>query len=317
MSVVDGQAYPHLTTLTQAVLAQWPEHQRYLDKSLASRDDALLDHSERLSGMICSLADHLDGGLPALAKDYRFLCEDIVLPEEWHFRRTGRYRLTSFEEAFESVYSNGPFMARYMNGLLLSDVLWANHCRAFQHFAEHFLPRLPENASLLEIGPGHGLLLYLATRSPKVGKVTGWDVSATSLASTRQALDHLGVDRPVSLVEQNMFDPSDGLAAEQFDAVVFSEVLEHVQNPDAAMKVLFDVCKPGGHIWVNVPANSPAPDHLLLLTHPDEAAQIIARAGFEVVDTANYPGAGASIERALKHALTISCVVVGRKPATA
>ena len=89
-----------------------------------------------------------DGGLRLHVDDYQFLCEEIYLPEELHFRRNGSYRLKSFEEALTTVYSNAPFMTRYMNGLLVSDVLWNNHCRGLQHFADVFLNSLPTNAQI-------------------------------------------------------------------------------------------------------------------------------------------------------------------------
>src|SRR6185312_11676396 len=192
MNLPDPKAYPNVAKLTGEVLALWPEHARYLEKSFADRDAGFLRHSERLSGMIIALSATIDGGLTALAKDYRFLCEQIVLPEELYFRRNGRYRLEKFEDAFRTVYNDKPFMTRYMNGLLLSDVLWVNHCQGLQHYADVFLKGLKPGADLLEIGPGHGLLLYLACEAPNVGKVSAWDVSQASLDMSRHALDVLG-----------------------------------------------------------------------------------------------------------------------------
>ena len=307
--------YPQLRRLTEAVLSDWPEHRRYIDLTLSSRDESLMRFSDLLSGMIIQLSSGHDGGLEQAARDYRYLCDEIILPEEWHFRRTGAYRLSTFAEAVAAVYSREAFMTRYMNGLLVSDVFWVNHSRALQHYSERYLPELAPETRLLEIGPGHGLLLGLASRVPSVVSLTGWDVSAASLESTRHALAQLGVQRPVSLVVQDIFAPGQDLADNAFDAIVLSEVLEHLEEPDRAMQALFHLCRPGGTVWINVPANSPAPDHLVLLKHPDEAAGFVSRAGFEVIDTASFAGVGVTMQRALKQALTISCVVVGRKPA--
>ena len=99
-----------------------------------------------------------------------------------------------------------------------------------------------------------------------------------------------------------------------FDGVVLSEVLEHLEEPLRALKVLFHLCKPGGSVWVNVPANSPAPDHLFLVNELSEAVSLVKQAGFEVTDAVAYPTSGVTIERAIKQKLTMNCVVVGRKP---
>src|SRR5262245_23058789 len=113
---VNDQKYPKLASLANEVLELWPEHKRYLANSLRDRDQNLLAFSERLSDMISRLATTIEGGVRALANDYRFLCEEISLPEEIHFRRYDCYRLKSFDEALRTIYSNAPFMKRYMNG---------------------------------------------------------------------------------------------------------------------------------------------------------------------------------------------------------
>src|SRR5438067_8667224 len=71
-----------LHTIAQAVTAAWPEHAGFIGKSLSGRSDAVLDVSERLSDAILKLAPSIEGGIPTLVADYRFLCEEIVLPEE-------------------------------------------------------------------------------------------------------------------------------------------------------------------------------------------------------------------------------------------
>jgi hypothetical protein len=71
--------------------------------------------------------------------------------------------------------------------------------------------------------------------------------------------------------------------------------------------------KPGGTIWVNVPANSPAPDHIFLVNSPEHACDIVRSAGLEVVHSQGFPMTGATLEKARHRKLAISCVVVGRK----
>ncbi len=317
MTSVNKSKYPNLANLVTEVLNVWPEHERYLANSLAPREEGFLSFSEELAGMVGRLAP--DGGISVLAKDYQFLCEEIYLPEEFHFRRHGSYRLDSFEEALRTVYNNAPFMASYMNGLLVSDVLWINHCRGLQHFADVYLNSLPANAQLLEIGPGHGLLLHLASQNPRVGGLIAYDVSQKSVDMAGRALKALGATKPVRFELKDILDEAimETRNAAQFDAIVFSEVLEHLDKPEQAVRALLHLCKPGGRIWINVPANSPAPDHLYLVREPKEAEDLVRKAGFEVVDTAHFPMTGVTLERALKQQLTISCIIVGRRPAFA
>lgn len=303
-----------LRTIVDTVATAWPEHAGFIAKSLAGRSDAVLDVSERLSDAILKLAPDIEGGMPALVADYRFLCEEIVLPEEIHFRRHDSYRLSRFEDANRECYANAPFMNRYMNGLLLSDVLWSNHAHAFAYFVDHYLPRLPAGGRHLEIGPGHGLLLYFAAASGRLSKIAAWDVSPTSIAKTRHALDLLGVAAPVDLTLQDLFAAAEPGEDALFDGIVMSEILEHLEQPVAALQSAARWLAPGGLLWINVPANSPAPDHIFLFEGLDHAQAIAREAGLEVIDAVAFPMSGTTLARAEKHKLSISCSVLARRP---
>lgn len=308
--MIELAGYPSLDALLTRLLQLWPEHGDYVRKSFADRADAVMTTSERIAGIVLKLAGA--GGVDELCGDYRFLCEKIVLPEELHFRRHNRYRLSSFEDAERECYANAPFMARYMNGLLLSNVVWHNHASAISSYLRDYLPSLRDGAAHLEIGPGHGLFLYFAALCPAVAEVSGWDVSPTSIAHTGNALDMLGVTRPVALTLRNLYSAvpaQDGM----FDSIVMSEILEHLEDPVAALRAAGRFLRPGGTIWVNVPANSPAPDHIFLFEGPEHAGEVVARGGFEVVAVEGFPMTGATLEKARKRKLAISCVVVGRK----
>ena len=303
--------YPRLDQIVDAILGAWPEHQMFARKSVDGRSPGVLRSSDQIAGLILRLAPHARGGLEGLCEDYRFLCETIVLPEELYFRRHGRYRLSTLEEAAREVYANGPFMERYMNGLLLSGVMWSNHAQALDQYLHEYLPSLAPGADHLEIGPGHGLLLYLAASRPEIGSVTAWDVSPTSIANTRAALETLGVGRPVDLVLKNLFDTADGEAPRLYDSIVLSEVLEHLEQPVQALEAIKGWLKPGGRVWVNVPANSPAPDHLFLVDSVDHACELVKAAGLEVEHATAFPMTGTTIEKATRRKLAISCVVTG------
>ncbi|MBX9608761.1 MAG: class I SAM-dependent methyltransferase [Gammaproteobacteria bacterium] len=292
--------------IVAAVLAVWPEHERYIRGSFASRSSALMASSEMCARRVLRVAKHNALPLERLCSDYRFLC-GVVLEEELHFRRTGAYRLSKFEDALRTVYSDREFMDRYMNFLLLSHVLWSNHAQAIHHFEHVYLAGLQTSTRHLEIGPGHGLLLSCAAEHPLVVETVGWDVSEASIEQTRRCLASLGTPRPTRLVLQNLFDAPD--SAERFDSVVLAEVLEHLEDPVAALRSVRQHMAPGARLWVHVPINSPAPDHLYLLRSPGEARHLLEAGGFRVVEAQSFPMSGVTLERALKQQLTISAVM--------
>lgn len=305
--------YPSLKLIVELLLKQWPEHADFVHKSFSDRDPRVAQVSEEIARCVLKITSDDNEALSRLCGDYRFLCEKIVLPEEIHFRRNNKYRLSSFADAMRECYANAPFMARYMNGLLLSNILWRNHSYAITAYADDYLASLAAGTELLEIGPGHGLLLYFAASNAKVASVSGWDVSPTSIEHTRSALHRLSVSRPVNLQLQNLFDVDAAASTQRFDAIVMSELLEHQEDPVQALRSAAAWLRPGGTVWVNVPANSPAPDHIYLFESPEHAGEIVNAAGFDVTTCEGYPMTGATLEKARKRKLAISCVVVGTK----
>jgi len=265
---------------------------------------ANLAFADRVAGLVERMTDDL----ARVALDYRWMC-DRLNEEELHFRRTGQYRLASFDDANREVYSNADYMQRYMNGVLLSHIWWDNHARVMEYYADTFLRTNRESYRHLEVGPGHGLLLYFAASDPRCHSATGWDVSETSIAATRSMLGRLGVTRATNLVRQNIFDAAS--SEDQFDSIVISEVCEHLEDPKAALEQLRARLAPGGRILVNVPINSPAPDHIYLLKTPEEGVELVRAAGFEISSTVLFPMTGVNEQRARKMRATISCVVIG------
>lgn len=299
--------------IVDAVCAEWPPHEKTARKSLAERSGEVLSTTESLASQIVKLCGGRQEDIETLARDYRFTCEKILLPEELHFRRINSYRLSRFEDADREVYSDPALMGPYLNGLLLSYVMWSNHAHAIDHYLRRFLPGTPACARHLEIGPGHGFLLYYACLSPSIESVNGWDVSSESVESTQRALSRLQAPKRVNLQQRNILRLAPEETADQYDNIVLSEILEHLEDPVAALVSARAALKPGGRVWISIPANSPAPDHLFLINSPEHACELVSKAGLSVVESHAFPTAGATVEKALQRKLSISCVITAVK----
>jgi 2-polyprenyl-3-methyl-5-hydroxy-6-metoxy-1,4-benzoquinol methylase len=304
----DGQAYPELQQLLDKQLSIWPEHETFLKRRFKDFDSEHLAFANRLASQILVLTA---GELDDFCRSYRWICE-AMLEEELYFRRNNTYRLKTFAEAIKQVYSRPEVMKPYMRGLLMTQVWWSNHTSAMVYYVKQFLAGNKEGYRHLEVGPGHGLLLFDAVGDTRCASVTAWDVSQTSIDETRLALRRLGASRSVDLELRDLFRP--GPSDQLFDSVVFSEVLEHLDRPAEALAALRRVMQPGGRIFIDMPINSPAPDHIFLLRSPEDVQAFVASAGFKIVDSAAFPATAATVERARKQQLTISCVVVAQAP---
>lgn len=101
---------------------------------------------------------------------------------------------------------------------------------------------------VLDAGCGMGdLMVRLADRD-----MTGCDIAAAYLAIARER--GLRVDQ--ALVEDMPY------VSEQFDAVVATDVLEHVLDVNAAVREMLRVLRPGGHLITRVPDRDPVDWHV-------------------------------------------------------
>lgn len=291
-----------LGRIVNGIAKEFPNHRPFLLRRFGKIESDELNFCEQTAEQIHKIAG---SRLQEFLAGYEFIC-NIQKDEELYFRRNGRYRLTTFAEALSEVYDNKPYMLAYMRGLLVTQVLWSNHTKSLQFYSQRYLKLLKNEDKLLEIGPGHGLLMARAIEHLSDFAVTGWDISEASLRDTTDALDALGVTKKYQLQARNLFEVAD----ERFDAVVFSEVLEHLEEPEKAVKAIVNIMRPGGKLYVNVPINSPAPDHLFLLQSPEHVESFLFGCGLNIVESAYYPATNYTLEQAIKHKLTISACLI-------
>lgn len=299
-----SQRFPALGRLIDTVLQAWPEHRGFLEKSLEPRTDAVLQTSDYMAAAVLELA-----GEKALehAEDYRWLC-DQIREEELNFARTDRYRYSTFAETNANVYSNADFMQRYMHGLLYSHVLWFMHLSSLHFFIQRLAARLKPGGRVLEVGSGHGLLLFLCLRDLGMAEATAWDLSQVSLDQTKAALARLGEQDRARFAVQDMHKAEPG--GEPFDLIILSHLLEHLEDPvDALVRLKPHVAK-RGLLYVNVPLNAPMPDHLILLQSPAEAEKVIVDGGFRVLEMGSHTTQAATLSRALKQRTAVTCSII-------
>jgi 2-polyprenyl-3-methyl-5-hydroxy-6-metoxy-1,4-benzoquinol methylase len=295
---------PNLGKLTDLVLDSWPQHQDYISLRFNDRDDKSFEMSEQIAGLVLELAG---SRISEFCADYKWMCDNFMR-EEINFRSTGKYRLSTFQDAYDQIYSKPEYMSRYINGILLSLALWRNQAVAMQYYIQKFLGGA-DGGDHLEVGPGHGMLLHFAEKYGDFRSLTGWDVSESSFAATQNALSVWGTGSAATLKIQNILEPVSG--DQKFDSVVISEVLEHLDHPDVALRNLASCMRPGGRIFVNVPVNSPAPDHIFLWSTPEQVVELVASCGFDISDSALASVTGHTVDSARKRKLTLNVLITG------
>jgi SAM-dependent methyltransferase len=132
--------------------------------------------------------------------------------------------------------------ARYTHGHAES-VLRSHRTRTAENSAAYLLPELRAGLSLLDVGSGPGTITADLAERVAPGRVTALETSEAVLQHTRDEVARRGC----GLVD---FAVGDVLAldypAATFDIVHAHQVLQHVQDPVAALREMVRVCRPGG-----------------------------------------------------------------------
>ena len=98
----------------------------------------------------------------------------------------------------------------------------------------------------IEYGPGSGI--YLPSLAEVFDKVVGADVEPAYLTGIEQlAIRNVAINLVVDDIQASKFE--DGT----FDLVLCSEVLEHVLNPEIALKTIARILRPGGIAIITTP----------------------------------------------------------------
>ena len=107
-------------------------------------------------------------------------------------------------------------------------------------------PSLPDTPALLDIGCGRGQLASAARDLSY--RVTGIESHPAALAVAQDRVDKL---LPMDLDDQNSIAAA--LDGQNFDIILFADVLEHTPDPLSVILFYLRFLKPGGRIVVSLP----------------------------------------------------------------
>lgn len=270
-----------------------PMHAKKLRKNLLhiSKDQAQRANAfyERYLSFLNSLDKDLDYGIECYLK----MNADMIY-EHVRFVQTGHYAFSSFEEAHAQVYNNPDIMEYYMHGLLLSQFLWRHHHEMFAFFIRCMSKYKNHNniKNYLEVGGGHGL--FISEAMQLLGSHTEFDLVDISQRSLDVA-QALIANNKVNYVLSDIFKFQN---SKEYDFITMGEVLEHVENPKELLVKLWGHLKSNGYLFLTVPANGPAIDHIYLFRNAQEIRDMIFSAQFEIVDEVSIYAEDVSPEKA-------------------
>lgn len=198
------------------------------------------------------------------------------------FETEREYPAKTFAEAAQEVYFNDDYMhTQYLPGLLLSHYLWSHHYRQLKYFERFFLPSLAAQAQprFAEVGIGTGVYSRTALQAVPVAQGFGYDLSPVSVRFTCAHLDAFGLLERYETGLRNVIEQP---PAEQVGHVICVEVLEHLEDPVALLRVLKNMTAPNGKLFVTAALNAANADHIYLYRNAEDVLTQAEEAGLQV-----------------------------------
>lgn len=132
------------------------------------------------------------------------------------------------------------------------DVYWAIR----KYFNE--LSKKTSQLKVLEVGCGFGYLTYSLIKSGI--NIKGIDISETAI---QNAIEKYGNHYETISAEDLAIRDQ-----ENYDVIILTEVIEHIENPMSMLNALKKLLKPGGDILLTTPNRTPYPEDVLWDTEP-------------------------------------------------
>jgi len=212
-----------------------------------------------------TLEDALDGYVEMTIDTLRLQAE---------YFRTGRFSYLDESPGDELHQDEELMLGRYLPGLFLASVFWPNHRDKLEFFNETYLPMVADGAKVLDVGTGPGSYGFLCADA-------GADVLFNDLSPHSKKFVESMATTEVRFLVGSFLDIDPG--QQNFDGIIFSEVVEHLPEPVAGMKKLRALCSDRAAVFFSTATNAAFYDHTIIFETVDEIRSMIADHDLRVV----------------------------------
>jgi 2-polyprenyl-3-methyl-5-hydroxy-6-metoxy-1,4-benzoquinol methylase len=221
------------------------------------------------------------------------------------YEREGRYTPESMPEIVSRVYGDEGYMVPYMWAAILIYAFWPSMIAHLALFRDEFLRRLPDNAEVLELASGHGVLSLLAAQERPDIRVTGLDISAPAVAVANRLLGQSGHARRVTFVVADAI-VGDGIGKNgKYEGIISAMLAEHLPTPKPLFDSLARQIASHGLVLFSTALESAQRDHVYEYHQESEPLRMAEEAGFRALRLVSDANAAPSQSRFLPRATAI------------
>ena len=197
----------------------------------------------------------------AAAHGYAQYCLGVAKAKQV-YERTGKYTPEDMPEIMTNVYEEEGYMVPYMWAAILIYPFWPSMVNHIAMFRDQFVRRLPENARVLDLATGHGVLSLLAAEERSDIRVKGVDISPPAIAVANRLLVASGHTGRVSFAVNDALKTDQPINGNRCDGVLSAMLAEHLIDPKPLFRTMSQWVAKDGIVFFSTALESPQRDHV-------------------------------------------------------
>lgn len=217
----------------------------------------------------------------AAARGYAEYCVGVA-KAKGIYEREGRYTPERMPEIMSGVYEHEGYMIPYMWAAILIYPFWPSMISHIAMFRDEFVRKLPQNATVLELACGHGVLSLLAAEERPDLHFEGSDISPPAIAVANRLLGVSGHSARVRFEVKDALKIDGEGNGDRYQGVISGMLAEHLTDPVPLFATMAHRVKPQGMVFFSTALESPQRDHVFEYNWESRPLQMAEAAGLRV-----------------------------------
>lgn len=235
-----------------------------------------------------------DSVFDAAAGGYAEYCVGVARAKTI-YEREGRYTPERMPDIMSEVYEREGYMVPYMWAAVLIYAFWPSMVGHIAMFRDEFVRRLPQNATVLELAAGHGVLSLLAAEERPDLRVEGVDISAPAVAVANRLRAVSGHAGRVQFAVRDALKANGNGSDTRYKGIISAMLAEHLPDPKPLFAAISRRICPDGLVFFSTALESPQKDHVFefnLESEPMHMAEVVGLRLTRLVSDASFVPAG-------------------------
>lgn len=222
-----------------------------------------------------------DRAFEEAARGYARYCLGVAKAQKT-YEQVGRYIPQSFPDVHSEIYEDEGYMVSYMWAAILIYPFWPAMVHHIALYRDEFLKSLPENARVLELASGHGVLSLLAAERRADIRLEGVDISPPAVAVAKRMLGASGHAERVRFEVGNALAINPDANGGLYQGVIAAMLAEHLEDPRSLFQAIARLLAKDGFVFFSTAIESAQRDHIYEFNHESQPIRLAEEAGLRV-----------------------------------